>query len=65
MIVSLTEQYKKRGLTLRYGRWTIQEKKQLHKNFEDFINDNEDEIGNPVDFTTPSDDRSRAREVTR
>ena len=59
----IAEQFKRRGLKIRYGRWTIQEKQTLHQNFEDFVKENEDDIGNPVDFIVAADDKSRAHEV--
>ncbi|XP_067929202.1 uncharacterized protein [Watersipora subatra] len=54
-----------RGLQIRYGRWTIQEKRLLNENFERFVEENVGVIGDPVDFIVPSDDKGRAYEVNR
>lgn len=39
------------------------EKKQLHENFMAFVRDHGDNIGSPVDFIIPSEDKSRIIEV--
>lgn len=62
---ALQEQFAIKGLTLRKGRWTLQEKQLLNKNFENFSIENEEEIGDPVDFTQVSTNKSRASEVKR
>ena len=61
----LTEKFAERGLKLRKGRWTVQEKKRLNDNFVDFVHQYEEEIGDPTDFATKSENKSRAWEVRR
>lgn len=64
-MAEITKTFASKGLKLRYGRWTRQEKQLLHANFEEFVKNNEDEIGNPVDFVNASDEKARVNEVRR
>ena len=59
----MIKQLAERGLKLRRGRWTVQEKKRLNDNFIDFVHEHEEGIGVPSELATTSDNKSRAREV--
>lgn len=62
---ALIAQFESKGLKIRQGRWTLQEKKLLNKNFEDFVKQHEEELGDPVDFITPSSNKARVNEVLK
>lgn len=62
---ALIAQFENKGLKLRRGRWTLQEKRLLNQNFADFVMAHEGRIGDPVDFVTVSSDRARVNEVRK
>lgn len=62
---AIRAQFESKGLKLRQGGWTLQEKNLLNKNFEDFVREHEERIGDPVDFVDFPSDRARAKEVRK